>query len=169
VAPGEKQLLYTYELPPGPGTVRIPVEDSVDVMNVLLEEFDRTVSGGRIAKADSQRIEGRSFRQWNGPVPAGSVVSIDFPGARLTWLLPLLAGSVAASLFVLALRTLRRPPAPSLVSPRSSRLDELARLDARYVGRETQVAAPEWAEYQRQRARLKQELTAELAGKDPIT
>ena len=120
VAPGEKQLLFTYQVPPGVGTMRIPVGDSVDVMNVLLEEFDRTVTGGGIAKADSQSIEGRSFRQWNGPVPAGSVVSIDFPGARLTWLLPLLVGSVAVSLLVLALRTLRRQPAMAPVSGRHS-------------------------------------------------
>ncbi len=169
VAPGEKQLLFTYQVPPGVGTMRIPVGDSVDVMNVLLEEFDRTVTGGGIAKADSQSIEGRSFRQWNGPVPAGSVVSIDFPGARLTWLLPLLVGSVAVSLLVLALRTLRRQPAMAPVSGRHSSLDELARLDARYAGREAQVTAAEWSEYQRERARLKQELTTELAGKKPAT
>lgn len=168
VAPGEKQLLYTYQIPPGPGTIRIPVGDSVDVMNVLLEEFDRTVTGGAIARADSQSIEGRSFRQWNGPVPAGGVVSIDFPGARLTWLLPLLVGGVALSLLLLALRTLRQKPAMSHVPATSSALNDLARLDARYAGQEAQVPEAEWAEYQRERARLKQELAAELAAKKPM-
>jgi hypothetical protein len=43
-------------------------------------------------------------------------------------------------------------------------VDALARLDARYAGREGDVPAEEWATYVAERARLKRELEAHLAG-----
>jgi hypothetical protein len=169
VAPGEKQLLYTYQIPPGPGKVQIPLGDSIATVNVLLEEFDRTVSGGEIAKADSQTIEGRSFRQWAGPAPAGSVVTIDFPKNRVNWMLPVLVGAVAVSLLFIALRAMKQATAAPPSGATNPVLDELARLDASYAGREAEVAPAEWAAYQEQRARLKQELAAQLAGRKAMS
>lgn len=164
VAPGEKQVIYTYSLPVGSGAARIAVPDSIAVFNILLEEFDRTVTGGGILKADSQQIEGKSFRQWAGPVPAGGTVAIDFPGAGLNaWLLPGLVGAVALVLGVVALRTLGRRPAVAGAGGAGSPLDQLARLDARYAGRQDAVPADEWAQYQTERARLKQEVSEQLA------
>jgi hypothetical protein len=167
VAPGEKQLVYTYQLPATPGTVRIPFGDSVRTLNVLLEEFDRTVSGSGIARADSQRIENRTFRQWTGPVGPGSAVTIDFPGNRTRWLLPGLVALMAGGLLMALRQALRRgEPPPAAPEPRAL-LDALARLDARYAGGEARVSAQEWAEYQRERARLKAEVSRQLAGKNP--
>jgi hypothetical protein len=165
VAPGQKQLLYTYALPASPGRVRLPVSDSIAVANLLLEEFDRQVTGGQIVKADSQTIEGRHFQQWVGPVPAGAVIEIDFPASSTSWLLPVLVGVVALSLGLVALRVLRRPPAPSPAASHRPALEQLAKLDTRYAGRQAEVSADEWATYQADRARLKQQLAAELAGK----
>lgn len=160
VAPGEKQVLFTYSLPPGSGRVRIPVGDSIGIFNILLEEFDRTVRGGGLVRGDSQAIEGHTFLQWSGGVGAGSEVTIDFPSGGRNWILPALVTAVALSLAVVAFRTFRRRPAPAGASPL---LDRLARLDAQYAGREAVVPAEEWARYQAERARLKSELTAELA------
>jgi hypothetical protein len=165
VAPGEKQVIYTYSLRPGPGTVVIPAFDSVGIFNVMLEEFDRTVRGGSIAKADSTMIEGRAFRQWAGAVPKGSRVEIDFPAATGQWVLPALVGAVALALLGMALAALRRRPAPA-AGPLSA-LDRLARLDARYAGRQAQVPPEEWQRYQAERARLKAEASAELARSGP--
>jgi hypothetical protein len=165
VAPGEKQVIYTYSLPPGIGPVRIAVPDSIGVFNILLEEFDRTVRGGGLLKADSQQIEGRSFRQWAGPAAAGSVIDIDFPGAGLGgWLLPALVGAVALVLGIVALKALGRRPMDGLAG---SPLDALARLEARYAGRESSVPAEEWQRYQAERARLKEEVAARLARSRP--
>jgi hypothetical protein len=168
IAPGEKQLLYTYQLPSGPGTVRIPLREPVGMMNILLEEFDRTVTGGAIVKGDSQAIEGRSFRQWSGTVPAGGVVALHFPSIGSRWVLPVLVSGVALSLAFVAIRALRgRPSAP--VRPAEPLLDQLARLDAQYRGREGEVPADEWSRYQAERQRLKEELSGQLAGKRPPT
>jgi hypothetical protein len=165
VAPGQKQLLYTYAIPAAPGRIRLPIGDSIATANILLEEFDRRVTGGGIVKGDSQAIEGRSFRQWAGPVAAGSVLEIDFPGDTSGWILRVLVGAVALTLALIAAIALRRRP----VTPSASRavplLDQLARLDARYAGREAEVPAGEWGRYQEERTRLKTELAAQLAAK----
>jgi hypothetical protein len=168
IAPGQKQVIYTYALPPGPGRIRLPAFDSIATFNVLLEEFDRTVTGGGVVKSDSLRIEGRSFRQWVGPLRAGAVLQIDFPGAgAAVWVLPLLVGLVAVVLGVVAITALGRPPTGALSVAPPALVDQIARLDARYAGRERQVPADEWARYQADRARLKQEMSAELARRPP--
>jgi len=164
VAPGEKQLLYTYEIPASPGTVRIPIDDSVSAVNVLLEEFDRKVSGGEISKGDSTRIENREFQQWVGPAAPGAVVSIDFPRSRTGWLLPALVGLVGAGLIATLVLGLRRRAVEPAASGAGPLLDELARLDARYAGQEGEVPPEEWRRYQDERARLKQEVSTRLAG-----
>ncbi|MEO8140802.1 MAG: hypothetical protein ABI742_14195 [Gemmatimonadota bacterium] len=165
VAPGQKQLLYTYSIPASPGRIRLPVGDSIAVANILLEEFDRHVTGGGIVRADSQAIEGRSFRQWAGPVPAGSIIEIDFPGDSTGWILQVLVGAVALTLASVGVVALRRRPAPRGSTPQSTVLDQLARLDARYAGCEAQLPPEEWQAYHAERARLKAELSAQLAAK----
>jgi hypothetical protein len=169
IAPGEKQLLYTYQLPSAPGTVRIPLQEPVGAMNILLEEFDRTVTGGAIEQGDSQAIEGRSFRQWSGAVPAGSVIAIHFPSIGNRWVLPALVSAVALSLGFVAIRALRGRAQPALPRPAAPLLDQLARLDAQYRDREGQVPAEEWTRYQADRKRLKEELSRQLAETRPPT
>jgi hypothetical protein len=168
IAPGEKQLAYTYTLPATPGIVRIPVGDSIGMLNVLLEEFDRTVTGGRLVKGDSQRVERRTFQQWNGPIAPGAVIAIDFPGGRINWTLPALVGIVATGLGAALYLVLRRRPALAGAAGMGP-LDALARLEARYAGREAETGAEEWANYQRERARLKAELESQLAGKNALS
>jgi hypothetical protein len=46
-------------------------------------------------------------------------------------------------------------------------LERLAGLDARYQGREAEVSANEWREYQSERARLKSLLESSLAVRGP--
>lgn len=164
VAPGEKQLVYTYQLPAAPGTVRIPIGDSIGVVNVLLEELNRHVTGGAISRADSQQVEGRTFQQWAGPVASGQIVQIDFPGNSSNWVLPALVGALGLGLIAALLRGLRRRPMTAPAAP--SVLDQLAHLDAKYAGREPETDAAEWANYQRERTRLKAAWAAELAGTD---
>ncbi len=163
VAPGEKQLVYTYELPASPGVVRLPLGDSVGVLNVLLEEREIVVSGGRIERADSQAIEGRTFQQWVGPMAPGVTIAMAFGGNSTRWLLPALVGLVGVTLLVVAARALRRP-ARAVPSPvRSTTLDALADLDARHAAGAGGFSPVEWAAYQAERLRLKADLERELA------
>jgi hypothetical protein len=167
IAPGEKQLLYTYQIPASPGRVRIPIGDSIQVLNVLLEEVNLRVSGAGISKADSQRIEGRTFQQWTGPVAPGTIVQIDFPGDRARWILAALVGALGLGLVAALARSLRRRPANAV--PQLSLLDQLARLDTQYAGRQAEVTSTEWADYQSERALLKAGLAAELAATDRLS
>jgi hypothetical protein len=167
IAPGEKQLVYTYLLPQGPGTVRFPIGDSIEALTVMLEEFDRTPRGGGLVKGDSVRVESRTFRQWSGAVSPGVVISIEFPGSPTGWILPLLVGTVALGLVVALVAVLRRRPAPAAETAPEP-LEALARLDARFAGREADVSPAEWTRYQEERARLKAEVAAQLAARGVV-
>lgn len=168
IAPGEKQLLYTYALPPNPGPVTIPMGDSIGTLNILLEEKALRVRGGGLIPLDSQVIEGRSFMKWEGTVKPGSSITIDFPGNRTAWVIPALVGGIALALVIVGALALRRRPAMRPVMA-PSLIDQLARLDARYAGREASTPAEEWLVYQQERARLKAALQAQLAPGGPTT
>jgi hypothetical protein len=79
-------------------------------------------------------------------------------------------GAVALGLALGGWYLLRRravPPGPApAVAPADGLLDRLAALDARYLGREAEVDPGEWAEYQADRARLKDELETLLSARD---
>jgi hypothetical protein len=163
VAPGEKQVLYAYQLPVNPGTVTFPIDQRVGTLTILLEEFDRRVVGDSMVRGDSEAVEGRSFRQWDGAAAAGSRIRISYPGSVTAWLPPLLLGLAALVLIGFTVLTLRRRPVP-VGSGHAALLEELARLDQRYRGRQADIDQAEWARYQADRARLKAALSWHLAG-----
>ena len=163
IAPGEKQVTVQYQVPAGRATLELPVQGTGQKINVLLEETGARVSGAGMAFADSQVIQGRSFRRWTGVTPAPGLIRISLPGPPLTagWLLlalVFLLGStllVAGWYFVSRQRPARIPPA--------GLLDTIAALDARYLGRREETSSSDWNSYLEQRARLKAELEASLA------
>ena len=169
IAPGEKQLVLQYHMPAGSREMRLPIQPGART-NVLVEEAGIRVTGP-LAVADSQQIQGRSFRRWSGePTAAGTItiISPQPPGAGQRWLAPLVGllalGLGAATWWALR----RRVPAP--VSAGGSRdassiLETLAELDARYAGRDADTPPDEWSAYQERRARLKAELAAALAAR----
>jgi hypothetical protein len=161
IAPGEKQLAFQYHLPAGRQEIGIPVGSQPVGLSVLLEEPGATASAPGLALADSQLIEGRSFRRWTGDVPANAVVRVMLPGTTSGGT-PILAAMVAflvLALIVGAWRLLPRAPVRST----GRLLDEIAVLDARYGGREAETAPDDWASYIQRRGRLKAELEAALA------
>jgi hypothetical protein len=175
IAPGQKQLSLQYLIPKGRSTVEFPVGVGGARLNVLVEENGAKVSGGTLALADSQVIEGRSFRRYRGNVPAGGTVVLAVGDAGATaaarLALPVLVGAVAVLLTAAAWWLVRQPSrrAPA-VSPEQM-LDAIAALDARYAGREPETAADEWRRYAAERARLKGELERALAasGRPPYS
>jgi hypothetical protein len=174
LAPGQKQLSLEYSVTPVRGKLEFPVGSGGPV-NLLVEEASARVSGGTLALADSQVIEGRSFRRFTGDVPAGGtvVLAVSAAGAaaasRLA--LPGLVGALAVMLAAAAWWLIRRPlrRAPALLHEQM--LDAIAALDARYAGREAETAEDEWRRYAAERARLKMELERTLAarGRSPYT
>jgi hypothetical protein len=165
IAPGEKQITVQYRVPPGRATVELPVQSAGQKINVLLEESGTQVSGAGMAFADSQLIQGRSFRRWTGMTPSPGVIRIALPSTpRAGWLLVALVFSLGATLlgagWYLFSRQSRQVPLPV-----DDLLDAIAALDARYLGREEETPPSEWSSYLDERARLKTRLeTSRAAG-----
>jgi hypothetical protein len=176
IAPGQKQLSIEYATVPVRGRLVFPVGPAVTPVNLLVEEPSARVSGGLLALADTQVIEGRSFRRYTGRVPAGGAITLEVTGGpeRASWrVLTGLVGAVALALALAAARLIRRPRA----APRGAAvaaadgpaqlLDAIAALDARYGGREAEVPPDEWQRYAEERSALKARLERALAARGP--
>jgi hypothetical protein len=167
IAPGEKQIALEYAIPPG-----IPLrlqfsEDSV-ATNVLVQDHGARVDGAEMMAADSQLIEGENFYRWVGAPHPGEIVTVSFGRqGRVVpaWLLPVMVGLVGAGLLVAVFRLRPRKVVASL----ESLTDRIAALEATYAGREQEIDAEEWRRYNQERDRLRAELTAHLASRNPTT
>jgi hypothetical protein len=166
LAPGQKQLSLEYSVTPVSGRIEFPVGSGGRV-DLLVEERDARVTGGTLALADSQVIESRSFRRYTGNVPAGAsiVLAVGAAGAAAVsrLVLPVLVGAVAVLLAGAAWWLLGRRSGRTFALVPEQMLDAIAALDARYAGRESEIAADEWGRYAAERARLKAELERALA------
>lgn len=169
LAPGQKQLSLEYSVAPVRGRLEFPVGPDGGAVNLLVEERSARVSGGTLALADSQVIEGRSFRRYTGNVPAGGtvVIAVGAAGAAAATrvALPVLVGAVAVALAAAAWWIIRRSSRRAPALRPEQMLDAIAALDARYAGRESETADNEWGRYTAERARLKAELERALAAR----
>ena len=168
LAPGEKQLTIQYLLPAGSQVLDLPFAQTVPMVNVLAEEKKATAGGGTLVLADSQVLQGRSFRRWSGAIPAGSSLRVSLPGRERApeWLLAALVASVVLVLSGGGWYLMRRQSGTRPASP-DDLLDAVAALDARYLGGEARTSPQEWSFYTEERARLKRLLEASLAGRGP--
>jgi hypothetical protein len=62
IAPGEKRVIFSYLLPTAENRVSFPISDSIEVLNLLVEESTADMHGV-LTPADTERIEGRVFRR----------------------------------------------------------------------------------------------------------
>ncbi|MGH7499535.1 MAG: hypothetical protein ACREL3_11875 [Gemmatimonadales bacterium] len=164
IAPGDKQLTLEYVIPGDRQLVDFP-GGSGSPLNVLVEEGSARVTGGTMALADSQLIEGRWFHRWSGRVDSGRTVRLTLPrpGRTSRYLLAGLVGVLGVVLALAAWRLSARKTPPAQTPPPGGLIDALAELDARYAGREGEVAADEWGRYLLERSRLKSALESALA------
>jgi hypothetical protein len=172
LSPGEKELMLQYRVPGALRRFLVPSGGGVDSVFVLLEEASARVLAPRMIRSDSQLIEGRAFRRWAGQLAAGSAIEIGLPAPLLSQgrTLALLVGAAALAFSVLAWYVLQRraaPPPSSLLPPPSVLTDAIAHLDARYLGRVSEVPSEEWRGYLEERLRLKEALAAALAATRP--
>ena len=166
LAPGQKQLSLQYAVVPPAGRLVFGAGSAATTLNVLVEEDGARVSGGTLALADSQVIEGRRFRRWTGQAPAGGTVTVTLAGVagRASWrTLAALVLPVAAALAFAAWRLVRRPRGTDSARSRDALLDAIAALDARYAGREADTIPDEWRRYEAERAALKAQVESALA------
>ncbi len=158
LAPGEKQLVFSYSLPATIRRLPLRFEEPVNEVNVLVEDRDAEVSGGTLARADTQTIEGRTFGRWAGAMPAVGSIVVSFPGSGSPiWLLPGLVALIGLALLGSAVWLIRRR-VPAAPSRRIDLVGAIAALDARYLGREGEVSAAEWQRYLEDRTELKHQV-----------
>ena len=171
LSPGDKELMLQYRIP---GTLRrfvVPAERVSDSVFVMMEERGGRMATGGFAAADSQMLDGRAFKRWAGIHRQSGDLEITLPAALLSSR-QLLAGLVivtAAAFSLLGWFIVRRRrrstlPQSTILNPDPSFLaDAIARLDQRFLGRESETPAAEWADYQMERTRLLAQLSSALA------
>jgi len=82
LAPGLKQLAFTYSIPASAFPLSIPIVRDTQILEVLVEEEKGKVSGAKLVEKDPVVLERRSFRRFLADdVPANSVSLIDLPAA----------------------------------------------------------------------------------------
>lgn len=158
LAPGSKSVMVSYLLPAA--VARAAWIAPADSFDLLVEENGATVDGAGLVPVAPVELMGSTLRRWSAVPPAEGVGTVRFPGsaAALTRVLYGLVGVLA--LLVLAgatwafrrTRASRIPPAAALPA---DLIGALARLDARYAGKQDVVPAAEWSAYVADRARLK--------------
>jgi hypothetical protein len=171
IAPGEKQLIVQYGLPGAARVLTLPFEQAADFVNVLVTDRGAKVIGGALAPADTEVIQGRTYRRWMGPVPAGGRVTIELSGAfgPPGWVLAALVGGLAGGLALAVLRFLPARSAAAApaggVGEADTLIERLAQLDVRYADRARETDPAEWERYRAERAELAARLRARLGGR----
>jgi hypothetical protein len=165
IAPGEKQIALEYAIRPG-SPLRLRFSQDSVATNVLAQDANAAVDGGDMMAVDSQIIEGESFHRWVGAPHAGDEIRVSFGGVSGKvpgWVLPGLVGLAGAGLLLAVFRFRPRKAAASL----ESLTDQIAELEARYAGRESEVSPEEWARYRSELDQLRARLTSHLASRKP--
>lgn len=115
VAPGLRQLSFTYSLPPDAFPLSLPLTEPVQIFEVLIEEEQGTASGAKLKEAAPVALERRTFRRFLADdVPANAVTVIDLPAAAVKgqidpkFIVALTGVIAAAMLFALARALSRR-------------------------------------------------------------
>jgi hypothetical protein len=80
IAPGLKQLAYTYSLPASAFPLSLPIVRDTQILEVLIEEEKGKVTGAKLVEKDPVAVERRTFRRFLADdVPGNSVSVIDLP------------------------------------------------------------------------------------------
>ena len=80
IAPGLKQLAFSYLLPANAFPLKLPLEKATGVYEVLIEEKAGSVTGPHLKEVDPVTVDERNFRRFlASDMPENSVAVIDLP------------------------------------------------------------------------------------------
>lgn len=176
IAPGVKQISFSYRIPTEAFPMTFPLEYGAAVMEVLIEDPNGTVTGAGLVATDPQSIENRTFRRFLAQdVKDGTPIEINLPTGpsvgRNLYIAALL-GTIGVVMLLILLRAMQRnrppayvglPPVQPREAPLAERLArEIADLDATFARYENPADAMRQA-YDERRAELKDALAAEIA------
>ena len=178
IAPGVKQVAFSYKLPSSSFPLRVRSETPVVVFEVLVEEAQSVARGKGFTAVDPVALEGRNFRRFLAQdVKAEADLVIEVPAGAASGRNLYIAGLLVAVGFLMMLALTRsmqrsaakaraaaptlRPQEPEL--PLGDRLaQEIAALDAIYARQESPSVSVT-AAYESRRAELKAALAQALA------
>jgi hypothetical protein len=166
--PGLKQVVVTYTVPRGLGTLRVPIDQPAERFELLVEDSSATAGGAALTAASPLTIQGRRFRRFSGAsLGAGQTAEITFggrSGRNLAWLAIVASAALLSAGGWIASRRRGAPaPAPKAEPDDEAVLRQIVALDERYEARQAETPPAEWAEYQAKRAALKARLAGRLA------
>lgn len=107
VAPGLKQVAFSYRLPPAALPLRVPVARPTGVLEVLLEEAGGGASGAGLRQVAPVALEGKTFRRYVAQdAPAGTTIDVvaatgggrPWPRVAVPVLLVVVGGGMAVAL-----------------------------------------------------------------------
>lgn len=82
VAPGLKQVAFSYQMPPGAFPIQYLAHDGAVVFEVLMEEEQAAVFGSGFQRVEAVTLEGRRFERFLAQdVVDGSQITVEVPGA----------------------------------------------------------------------------------------
>jgi hypothetical protein len=80
MAPGIKQLSFSYSLPAKAFPLKLPLEKTTEVYEILIEEPTGSVTGTHLKEVDPVTVDERNFRRFLAQdMPENSVAVIDLP------------------------------------------------------------------------------------------
>ncbi len=177
-APGLKRLSFSYSVDADAFPLKVPVQFTTGVLEVLAEDPQATVVAPKITETAPASIDGRNFRRFLGnDVPASGVLEMDLPGsgqAQKTRIVISMVAAIALAMLVSLARAFgRRTTGRSGVAATAAEADrqaerlarQIADLDAKFE-RTRDPGDAERASYQAERTRLKDALTSALISRD---
>jgi len=118
IAPGLKQISFTYTLPSSAFPLMRLAGAPVSVMEILLEEPTARAEAPRLREVDPVAIEGRTFRRFIAQdVPAGGAARVTVPiiiGDRRMLYFALVLTAIGAAMLAALARAFARRPRPVL-------------------------------------------------------
>ena len=172
IPPGSKQILVTYLLPESISSLRIPVDQRVQDMNIMFEDTNATIVEGPFALAGIETLEQVSLFRYNAvEILPGTRVTVRFAGTAFTllqlwWVIvPVAALTMGGALYW----WLKHQPTATTVTTTAaeSKSEQLARqiaqLDQEHEANQANMSEAERAAYRSKRSDLKARLSAMLA------
>ena len=177
-APGLKRLSFSYSMDADAFPLKVPVQFTTGVLEVLAEDPQATVSAPKLVETAPASLDGRNFRRFLGnDVPASGVLEMDLPGsgqAQKTRIVIALVVAIALAMLLSLARAFGRRSTPrtrglasaAAADREAERLArQIADLDAKFErARDPDDASR--ATYDAQRSRLKSDLTTALITRD---
>lgn len=140
-SPGIRQFAFTYRVPAGEASLRLPIERPTGALEVMLEEPTASATAPGLAEVEPMAVEGRTFRRFVAAnVPGNGVLAVEMPppppSSRAIYIAVTVISVGVLMLLVLARAFARRGaprPRGGIALPSATLEQRIAALDAAFA------------------------------------